>query len=476
MLWKSLSCGTAKILSMKYRTEKDSLGNVEVPEDAYYGAQTQRALDLYKISGSTLPLTFFRAYVLIKRAAASANMSTQRLDSKKGQAVLKSCDEILKGKLTENFVVDAFQAGAGTSTNMNINEVIANRATEILGGKKGDYVVHPNDDVNMAQSTNDTFHTAIHLSAVSAVDGLLKAASRLQKALEKKEKELNRVVKSGRTHLMDAVPITLGQEFSGYAAALGKDIKRLDSARDSLLEINIGGTAVGTGLNAEPKYMKNVLKEINKLTKEKFRQPDNFFEATQNMGAVVETSSALRSLALDLVKISSDMRLMAMLEEIELPAVQPGSSIMPGKVNPSVAEMVGMVGYQVLGNDAAIAHACAASQLELNVMMPVAAKNLLESATILTNSCTAFDDNCISGIKANEEIIKQNLEKNASVVTALTPFIGYEKAAEAVRISRETRKPVRTVLLEMRILSGKELDNILNFAEMTRPGVQRKNE
>lgn len=461
---------------MAFRIEKDSLGEVKVPHDAYYGAQTARAIENFQISNKRLPYEFIRSYAMIKYAAAKANMSTARLDGKKGKAVLKACDEVMRGKHDNQFLIDVYQAGAGTSTNMNLNEVVANRATELLGGEKGQYIVHPNDDVNMAQSTNDTFHSATHVTAVLMIRNELNwAVKRLNDALEKKSKEFKSIVKAGRTHLQHAVPLTLGQEFSGYAAAVAKDLDRLERSISSLQELNLGGTAIGTGLNAEPRYIKQVYKELNRMSKQKFRLARNAFEATQNIGAVLETSSSLRHLAIDLIKTSSDFRLLASsdIDEIILPAAQPGSSIMPGKVNPSIPEMVGMVGLQVMGNDTVITNAVVQSQLELNVFMPVAAYNLLDSIKILTNACLKFSE-CISGARANEQRIKENLEKDAAIVTALAPHLGYQKAAEVFKEAKKTGRPAADIVVFLGYLTKSEAERLLDAKNLTKPGVPKK--
>lgn len=466
--------------SMQHRIEKDYLGEVKVPANAYYGVQTARARENFPVSGLRLQKRFVIAQAIVKKAAALANMSSGRLDEKTGSAIAAACDEIISGRLLDQFVVDVYQAGAGTSQNMNANEVIANRAIEILGSEKGNYkIVHPNDHVNMAQSTNDVIHATMHVAAVQAIAELVPVLEKLRQELENKSARFSDIVKSGRTHLMDAVPITLGQEFSGYASMINHGIRRISDAAESAKELGIGGTAVGTGLNAGTDYAKNAVKEINKITGMDFKNAENMFEAMQNTDAILELSSALRSLAVSLTKISNDIRLLGSgpstgLDEITLPAVQPGSSIMPGKVNPVMAEMLNMVCYQVMGNDAAISNATGAGQLELNVMMPVIAYNILNSIEIITNGVNAFTQKCVRGIQANEEKCREYLEKNPIAVTALNPHIGYEKAAEVAKRAYKENKSIKQVAVEMGLLSEEKLNSILDYKKMTNPGVQGK--
>ncbi|MEE8167288.1 MAG: class II fumarate hydratase [Candidatus Hydrothermarchaeales archaeon] len=460
---------------MDYRIERDTLGEVKVPKDAYYGAQTQRAKENFQVSGITLQRGFIRAQGILKAAAAKSNVKLAQLDKKIGDAIAKAAKEVSERKLDQEFVVDVYQAGAGTSQNMNANEVIANRAIELLGGRKGDYsLVHPNDHVNMAQSSNDTIHVATHIAALEAIEReLLPALADLEKALEKKAGEFKEVIKPGRTHLQDAVPITLGQEFSGYATMIGKGIKRIKHAGDALRELNMGATAVGTGLNAHPNFGKLAVEEINSALGLGFRMAENPFEAAQNMDASVEVSGALRVLAVSLIKIADDLRLLSSgprtgLGEIELPAVQPGSSIMPGKVNPVMAEMLNMAAFQVMGNDAAIAFAAQAGQLELNVMMPMIAYNLLNSIGVLTGAVRAFTDRCVKGITADGERCRELAEQSLALATALAPRIGYEKAAKLAQKAYAKEKTVREVAIEEGILSKKEADEILDLLKMTR--------
>jgi len=456
---------------MTYRKEKDSLGIVKVPTDAYYGAQTQRAINNYQISGIKFPFSFIKAQTIIKKSASIANMKDKRLDSKKGNAIIRASDEIIKGNLKNQFILDVYQSGAGVSQNMNINEVLANRATQILGGRKGNYIVNPNDHVNMSQSTNDTIHTAIHIASTEGLDGLIDELHNLRKTFDKKSKQFSKIVKSGRTHLQDAVPMTLGQEFSGYSKAIEKNIMNLRKAYFSLLELNIGATAIGTGINTGKNYKKNVITEINKITKKQFRHSENYFEGTAFLNEELELSSALKILAVDLLKISDDLRLLSSgpntsIGELILPAMQPGSSIMPGKVNPVMPEMLDMICFQVIGNDTTVTFACK-GELQLNVFMPVVAYNLLFSMEILTNGIKSFNQKCVSGINVNEKRIKQNLEKNAIVVTALSPYIGYAKAAEVAKKAYQENKTIMEVVLEMKLMNEKKLKQILDYKKMT---------
>ncbi len=460
--------------SGSYRVEKDFLGEVKVPAEAYYGVQTLRGVNNFPISGLKLPREFIRAQGIVKRSAAKANMRVGLIDKKRGEALVQAATEVIEGKLDSSFVIDVFQAGAGTSQNMNANEVIANRAIEILGGKLGDYgLVHPNDHVNMAQSTNDTFHVAIHIAALESItNALLPALTTLRDSLDKKAHSFQDVVKIGRTHLQDAVPITLGQEFSGYASMLEHGLERMKSACSSLRELNFGGTAVGTGLNAHPKFIEYSIEEVNSFTKIDFRKADNMFEATQSLDAIVETSATLKVLAVSFTKIANDLRLLssgpaAGLGEINLPSMQPGSSIMPGKVNPSIAEMFNMVGFQIIGNDLTVTMAGQAGQLELNVMMPIAAWNLLNSITIAANASRVFAKYCIDGITANVEVCKRHAEMSSALATALSPKIGYDKAAEIAKKSVVTKRSIRDLAEEMSGLSKEELDELLNIKRMT---------
>jgi fumarate hydratase class II len=461
-------------MPIKYRLEHDSLGEVKVPGGAYWGAQTQRAIENFPISGLRLQKPFIRAQAIIKRACAQANAELDELDEKLAQTIIRAADEILEGKLIDQFVVDVYQAGAGTSQNMNANEVIANRAIELLGGKRGDYkLVHPNDHVNRGQSTNDTIPTAIHISALEEITHrLLPALKELQAALQAKADEFDEMVKSGRTHLQDAVPMRLGQEFGAYARMIELGQKRIREAAEDLKELALGGNAVGTGINTPQGYRERAVQQINKITKLDFRPAEDLFEAIQNRDAAVHVSGALRTLATSLIKIADDLRLLASgpltgLNELQLPAMQPGSSIMPGKVNPVMAEMLDMICFQVIGNDLTIARAGQAGQLELNVMMPVIAYNLLQSIDILTNGVHAFTERCVMGIKANEEICRSYAERTPQVATALSPFIGYERAAEVVKEALHSNRSIREVIREKGLLSDAELERALDLRRLT---------
>ncbi len=459
--------------STQPRIERDSLGERELPADVYYGIQTARAIENFPISGWKPYPSLVTATIQIKKAAARANSALGLLDTRIATAIESAADEVLTGKLRDQFVVDPFQAGAGTSHNMNANEVLANRAIELLGGARGDYsIVHPNDHVNMAQSTNDVFPTAMRLAALEEVSELIITLDLLAGALQIKSTEFDQIVKSGRTHLQDAVPIRLGQEFGGYATAIRKNAGRIARAAEELKEIGLGGTAVGTGLNAAAGYRKRVVEELSRVTNQPLRATENYFEAMQSMSPVVALSSAVRTLATDVIRIANDLRLLSSgpntgLAEVNLPAVQPGSSIMPGKVNPVIAEMTDMVCFQVMGNDLVIATAAQAGQLELNVMMPVISFNLSMSLTILTNALTVLRERCVEGITANEERCRWYVEHSVSLVTALNPRIGYARAAEIAKRAIAKGKTIRETIEEEGLLTPEELAEVLNTYAMT---------
>ncbi len=459
------------------RSEHDSLGDVAVPAGALFGAQTQRAVQNFPISGMHAHPAMIRATVLVKKAAALANMETGRLEERIARAIAQAADEVLAGKWHDHFVVDVYQAGAGTSHNMNANEVLANRAIEILGGQRGQYaVVHPNDHVNMAQSTNDTFPTAMRVATLLMIREMLPTLERLSEAFYAKGREFDHIVKSGRTHLQDATPVRLGQEFTAYGLTLRRDVTRLRHASETLYELNVGGTAVGTGLNAEPAYISGVVRHLSDLTGFPFRNAEMLVEIAPNMGSFVEVSGAVRVLATDLTKIANDLRLLASgpstgFYEIVLPPVQPGSSIMPGKVNPSMAEMLNMICFQVLGNDTTITYAAQAGQLELNVMMPVIIHNMLQSLTILNNGMATFIDRCVTGIVANEKRCEEYAFKSASLVTALAPYIGYERSASIAKEQIQTGRDIRDIVRERNVLPEEDLLEILKPQAMTEPGI-----
>ena len=459
------------------------MGNVKVPASAYYGAQTQRALDNFQVSGLVFPRRFIRALGIVKHVAAHVNMQLGLLDQKKAKAIAQAAQEVTDGKFDREFLVDIFQTGSGTSTNMNANEVIANRAIELQGGTRGDKrVVHPNDDVNMSQSSNDVFPTAIHISAVEAlVTDLLPALKNLALALDKKADEFSDVVKPGRTHLQDAVPITLGQEFSGYQGCLERAADWIETAANELRELNLGATAVGTGLNAGDQYVERAVANLSRDTGLTLRPAKNLFRVTQSMGDVAAYSGSLRRLAVELGKIASDLRLLSMgpragLSEITLPAVQPGSSIMPGKVNPSVPEMVNQVCFQAIGCDATVAAAAEAGQLELNVMMPVIAWNAIHASTILREAMIALRTRTVEGIEANAERCRELLDWSTAAATALSPYIGYAATADIAKEAVRTGRPIREIVLERGLLDAKRLDAILSVEAMTKPGIAGKRE
>jgi aspartate ammonia-lyase len=463
--------------SNETRTEKDSLGEFEVPARAYYGIQTRRAVENFQISGLGTWPEFVDAVVQIKKAAARVHGTLGILPSDTTNAIVAAADEILAGKHRDQFLVDVFQAGAGTSHHMNVNEVIANRAGELLGATRGDYSkVHPNDHVNYGQSTNDVIPTAIRLGGVSLSIRLDAKLELLADAFAERAKLFEDVVKSGRTHLQDAVPVTLGQEFAAFAQITRDHRRLLAQAADELRSLGIGGSAAGTGLNTHPAYREMIVRTLSEQVGTHLREAPDLMAAMQSMAPFVAVSSALRNLALDLVKIANDIRLLASgpmtgLAEIELPAVQPGSSIMPGKVNPVLAEMLDMVCFQVVGNDATIAMASQAGQLELNVMMPVIAFDLFFSLRILTSAIDSFATKCVSGIVANVERSKQFAELSLSNVTVLNPHIGYAKAAEIAKRALAEHRTLRELVLDENLMSSEELDKILDLRSMTRiPG------
>ena len=459
------------------RVEHDPLGEHTVPADAYYGIQTARAVENFPISGLHAPTDLVTATVLIKKAAAHANVELGRLEPRVGEAIMKAADEIVGGALRDQFVVDVYQAGAGTSHNMNANEVLANRASELLGGAKGEYrLVHPNDHVNMGQSTNDVFPSATRVALLLGHRPLVEAARALAASLHRKAVDFASVLKVGRTHLQDAVPMTLGQEFGGYASCIDRGADDVVRAAEQLKEMNLGATAVGTGLNAGEELTRRMVKYLSTSIDIEIVPASNRFRVTQSMGDALAYSGAMRRLAIELGKVASDLRLLSMgpragLGEIALPAVQPGSSIMPGKVNPSVPEMVNQVCYQVVGCDTTVCVAAEAGQLELNVMMPVIAWNALHASTILRNAMRALKTRTVDGITADEERIRELLERSTALATALSPYIGYEKTAEIAKESVATGKPIRAIVLERSLIEADELDRILSVEAMTRPGI-----
>jgi fumarate hydratase class II len=468
----------------KYRVESDSMGKMKVPSDAYYGAQTARAVENFPISGRTLPREFIRAMGLVKLAAAQTNSELGFLKKGTARAIARAAQEVVDGKLDDHFVVDVFQTGSGTSTNMNTNEVIANRAAEILKAKTKTSVrlnnpvtisVHPNDHVNMGQSSNDVIPTAMHVSSLEAIEkDLIPSLEYLRDALSQKAKQFDHIVKIGRTHLMDATPIRLGQEFSGYASMVDHGISRLKRIRNDLSELAIGGTAVGTGINTHRSFGKKMAARISEATGVKFREAKNHFEAQASKDAVVSASGALKTVSVSLMKIANDIRWLGSgprcgFGEILLPAIQPGSSIMPGKVNPVVGESVTQVAAQVIGNDAAITVGGQAGNFELNVMMPMMADNLLQSIRLLSRVSTVFVDKCISGIEADEERCGETIEQSLAMCTSLAPIIGYDNAAAIAKEAYASGRTVREVAREKGVLSDEELDRVLDPLSMTRP-------
>jgi aspartate ammonia-lyase len=461
----------------KTRDEKDSMGEVSVPEEAYYGAQTVRASENFPISGLRLHPKMVQAVMFIKKAAALANIELGRLEQNKGQAISEACDEVLQGKFNDQFIVDVFQMGAGTSFHMNCNEVLANRAEEILGGGRGQYrLVHPNDHVNMGQSTNDVFPTAMRLSCLFLLEELILSLGAIEGAFERKARQFNSILKSGRTHLQDAAPIRLGQEFAAYAKTVARTRAFLEYTAQSLLEVGIGGSAVGTGLNTPPGYSVMVLKNLSRLTGKNLRLADDLREAMQSMRPMAEVSSGLRNLALEMNRIANDLRLLSSgphtgLAEISLPLVAPGSSIMPGKVNPSMLEMMNMVCYQVIGCDQVISGAVQAGQLELNVMMPVIAYNLCFMIEILTNALNQLKARCIDGIDAHPERCQEYAERSIGLAAALTPYIGYLQTAEIAYQALTQGRILVEVALEKGLLTPKKIQEILDPKNMTEPNL-----
>ncbi len=462
---------------MSTRVEQDPLGELPVPSAALYGIQTERARQNFPISGQRPLAPFVDAVVWIKKAAALTHKETGRLEAKLADAIVRAADEVLHGEHRDQFVVDPYQAGAGTSHNMNANEVLANRANELLGGQRGTYKpIHPNDHVNMAQSTNDVIPTAIRLGAVSLLPGLLAALDGLAAAFLAKGKAFDRVLKAGRTHLQDATPIRLGQEFAAYGRTIERNRRRIAQTADDLRDLGIGGSAVGTGLNVEPAYPALMVKHLGAITGLALREGRDRVQLMQSMGDATALSGALRTYAVDLGKVASDIRLLASgprtgLAEIGLPAVQPGSSIMPGKVNPSIAEMVNMVCFQVIGHDVAVATAAEAGQLELNVMMPVIAHNLLLTMILLTNASRVLAERCVAGIEADRAMCEHWLDRSPALVTALAPKIGYAAAAQLAKEAVAKNVSVRQLVMDKGLLKGKELDAVLDLRAMTEPGV-----
>lgn len=463
---------------MEYRIETDSMGEVKVPADKYYGAQTARSLMNFKIGGERFPFELIRALAIVKKAAAITNNELGLLSNEKKELIVKAAEEVIEGKLNEHFPLVVWQTGSGTQTNMNVNEVIANRAIEMAGGVLGSKKpIHPNDDVNKSQSTNDAFPTAIHIAVVEEIHRrLIPMVTKLRDALEAKSNEFKDIIKIGRTHLMDATPLTLGQEFSGYAQQLTNGLARINDALKRLYEIPLGGTAVGTGLNTHPDYAVKVAEKISEITGKPFKTAPNKFEAMAGKDALVELSGVLKTLAASLMKIANDIRWLGSgprcgIGEISLPENEPGSSIMPGKVNPTQSEAMTMVCAQVFGNDVTINIAGASGNFELNVFMPVIAYNILQSIRLLADACESFTDNCVVGIVANENNIKKHLENSLMLVTALNPVIGYDNAAKVAKKAHKENKTLKEAALELGLLTSEQFDEIVRPEKMIGPKI-----
>jgi aspartate ammonia-lyase len=461
------------------RQEKDSIGIKEIPANVYYGVQTARAVENYPISGMRAHPTLIKAFGMVKQAAAEANKALGLVDAERADAIIKAAQEVISGKWNPEFVVDVFQAGAGVSFHMNTNEVIANRATELLGGKLGEYKVHPNDHVNYGQSTNDVFPTGMRLGVLLELERLYPVLEELAASFETKGKEFWDIMKSGRTHMQDAVPIRLGQEFAAYAVTMRKATGSIRHAADSLRELGLGGSAVGTGINTHPDYREKAVANLARISGQKLKTAADMRWAMQSNAAMAEVSSSLRNLALEIIRISNDLRLMSSgpntgFGEINLPGLQPGSSIMPGKINPVMPELAAMVSFQVVGNDAAVALAVQGGQLELNVMMPTMSYNVMQSITILTNMLKVFNDKCIAGLTANQKRNAYYAESTVSLATALNPYIGYEKAAQIVKESVATGRSIIDIAREKKLLSEDQIAEILDPVNMTEPQVPKE--
>ena len=461
---------------MDYRIEKDVMGEVKVPSLSYYGAFTQRAMENFKISGIKAHKEFLVSLATIKKAAALANMELKQLDEKIGNAILRAADETIGGKFESHFILDVYQAGAGTPFNMNCNEIIANRATEILGGKLGDYIVNPNNHVNMAQSTNDVIPSAAKIAILSLIENLTFEAEKLKDSLRNNGVEFNDVLKIGRTHWEDAVPVTLGQEFESYAVAIEKDIDRAIAASQELKELSIGGTAIGTGITTHPRFHETIIKHLKELTKIDLKISKNLLEQTQNYNCFVSFSSSLKMLAIDLIRIANNLSILNSgpkggIAEIMLPDVEPGSSIMPGKINPSIPECVLMVCFDILGKDKTVEYAAQYSILELNVMCPIIAYNILQSIKILANAMKMFRESCITGIEANEERCMELLHKSTAIATALNPYLGYQVVSKIVKETLKNDSTIKEAVLKYNLIEEEDLDRILSPEEMTKPTI-----
>lgn len=465
---------------MEFRVEKDSIGTKDVPENVYYGVQSLRAAENFHITGLNMHPEIINSLAYIKKAAAITNCEAGLLDKRRTQAIVQACDEILEGKFREDFIVDPIQGGAGTSLNMNANEVIANRAIEILGGKKGDYsVVNPNDHVNCGQSTNDVIPTAGKMTSLRLLKKLKKQMLRLHSALEQKADEFDGVIKMGRTQLQDAVPIRLGQEFKAYSVAILRDLNRMDKAMDEMRTLNMGGTAVGTGLNADESYLRRIVPNLSEISGMDLVQAYDLIDATQNLDSFVAVSGAVKACAVTLSKIANDLRLMssgprAGFGEINLPAKQNGSSIMPGKVNPVIPEVVNQVAFNAIGNDMTITMAAEAGQLELNAFEPIIFYCLFQSIDTIAYAVNTFVDNCVIGITANETRCRYFVENSVGIITAICPYVGYQKAAEIAKEAIKTGESVRKLIIEKGLLTKEQMDEIMDPVQMTEPGISGK--
>ena len=463
-----------------YRVEKDSIGVKDIPEEVYYGVQTLRAAENFHITGLNMHPEIINSLAYIKKASAITNCEVGILEKKKAQAIVQACDEIIEGKFHDDFIVDPIQGGAGTSLNMNANEVIANRAIEILGGKKGDYtIVNPNDDVNCGQSTNDVIPTAGKMTSLHLLQNLKKQLLRLYDALNEKAKEFDHVIKMGRTQMQDAVPIRLGQEFKAYSVAIMRDIHRMDKAMDEMRTLNMGGTAIGTGINADENYLRRIVPNLSEISGMEFIQAFDLIDATQNLDSFVAVSGAVKACAVTLSKMSNDLRLMssgprAGFGEINLPAKQNGSSIMPGKVNPVIPEVVNQVAFNIIGNDMTITLAAEAGQLELNAFEPIIFYCMFQSIDTLGYAVETLVDNCIVGITANEERCRQLVENSVGIITAICPHVGYEKTADIAKKAINSNESVRSLILKENIMDEEELSRILDPIHMTEPGISGK--
>ncbi|WP_138206141.1 aspartate ammonia-lyase [Haloimpatiens lingqiaonensis] len=463
-----------------FRIESDSIGSKEVPKEAYYGVQTLRAVENFRITGLKIHKEFVRSLAQIKKACAITNAEVGLMDKSIQNAIKIACDEIIDGRFYDEFITDPIQGGAGTSMNMNSNEVIANRATEILGGEKGDYsIVHPNDHVNMGQSTNDVIPTAGKITTLKLLPKAIKELIKLYEALVEKSQEFDEVIKMGRTQMQDAVPIRLGQEFAAYSAVIARDIRRLEHAMESLKIVNMGATAIGTGINADKEYENKIVPNLAKVTGMSLKQSENLVDGTQNVDCFVEISGTIKTCAVSLSKIANDLRLMSSgprtgFGEINLPPKQNGSSIMPGKVNPVIPEVVSQIAFNIIGNDMTITMAAEAGQLELNAFEPVIFYNLFESIETLTNGLETFTNNCIMGITANKDRCQYLVENSVGIVTALCPHIGYKEAAKIAKTAIKTKEPIREIILKSGLLNEEKLDEVLDTMAMTEPGITTK--